>query len=123
MDRKLKRLRDAWSDLHIALLKLDLPDNVKEKMRKMSVAVNSILSKRSWSRMVDSVDFKVVDAEEVCRYCPYNNVCELKGNVTKILIVEIETDRELETIYIPMTVCMRYRGKYEDYFPTGEVRR
>lgn len=43
MDRKLKRLRDAWSDLHSALSKLNLPDDVKEKMRKMSVAVNSVL--------------------------------------------------------------------------------
>ena len=43
IDKKLERLRDAWSDLHIALSRLDLPDDVKEKMRKMSVAVNSIL--------------------------------------------------------------------------------
>jgi len=43
IDKKLERLRDAWSDLHSALMKLDLPDDVKEKMRKMSVAVNSIL--------------------------------------------------------------------------------
>ena len=65
------------------------------------------------------VDFKVVDAEEVCRYCPYDDVCKLRGNIKKMLIVEIETDEELETIYIPLIVCKRYMGKYEDYFPVG----
>lgn len=43
IDKKYKRLRDAWADLHSALMKLELPEDIKEKMKKMSTAANSIL--------------------------------------------------------------------------------
>ena len=40
--RKIRRLREVWKELYNDLCKLNLPEETREKIRKMNTAVNSL---------------------------------------------------------------------------------